>query len=524
MKHSLPPSSVGRRDWLAALAASALAASGARAFAEAKEPSRRHDFLLTLDARTPGRAVNRMMLGQNVQWTDAGDGMLDRQGQPRAVMMDKLKALRPATLRFPGGAQSDSYRWKAAMGALDERHSNLHFNSRRMQPSIMGTQEFLELCEAVEAQPFITVNTVTGTAQEAADWLRQTNTTGLVSRVTGKRLPRVPYWEIGNEPYLKEGDESQRLKPADFVQRANGFIRALRAVDPSIRIGVPLRTAKVGGLTATPYPDFARDVLTGVRERFDFISNHNAYMPYLFDGVPDEQTLFRATMGATATVERNLDETAALSRSLRPGWTPVQAITEYNAMFTLGKGDSDGLITSPLGALYVADLVRLLVQRDDLLLGHFWSLSGNWKFGAIAEAGYERPAYVALKLMEEVVRGERQSFRLDCDTFDAPRAGAAAPATGLPLVTSLVTREGRTMRVLLINKDRDRPATGRIALGDVRVRQATLTQMTAERLFDTQDRRDAVQLRQSDLAPGADAAMLALALPPASVTVATLRL
>ena len=513
-----------RRDWLLAAAGSALLPGTATAALQPRDLSKRHDFALRLNPRDKGRPVNRLVLGQNVQWTDGGDGMLDRMGQQRQIMVDKLAALRPTTMRFPGGAQSDSYRWQHAMGAMIERKSNLHFHAKRMQPSIMGTQEFLELCELVGAQPFITVNTVTGSAQEAADWLKQTNRTGLTSRSTGKRLPRVPYWEIGNEPYLKEGDESQRLKPVDYVKRANEFIRALRAVDPSIQIGVPLRTAKIGGLQATPYPDFAHDVLTGVKERFDFISNHNAYMPYLFDGVPDDTTLFWGVMGAASTVNQNLDETAALSRSLRAGWNPIQAITEYNALFTLGKGDSDGLITSPLGAMYVADLVRTMVERDDLLLCQYWSLSSNWKFGAIAEAGYERPGYVVLKLLEEVVRGNRQQVQLACGTFDAPRVGAAAPANGIPLITSLVTRDGDTVRMLLINKDIDRPATGSISFADLRPKSAQVVHVTSDRMLNTEDRRDAVRLERRELAAGDDASTLPIVLPPASVSVATFRI
>lgn len=515
---------MNRRDWLFTAAGSTLLPATVSAAPQPRDLSKRHDFALRLNTVDKGRPVNRLVLGQNVQWTDAGDGMLDRMGWPRQVMVEKLKALRPTTMRFPGGSQSDGYRWQNAMGAMLERKSNLHFNSKRMQPSIMGTQEFLELCESVGAQPFITINTVTGSVQEAADWLKQTNRTGLVSRNTGKQLPRVPYWEIGNEPYLKEGDESQRLKPADYVKRANEFIRGLRAVDPSIQIGVPLRTAKIGGLQATPYPDFAHDVLTGVKERFDFISNHNAYMPYLFDGVPDDSTLFWGVMGATSTVSQNLDETAALSRSLRPGWNPVQAITEYNALFTLGKGDSDGLITSPLGAMYVADLVRMMVERDDLLLCQYWSLSANWKFGAIAEAGYERPGYVVLKLLEEVVRGNRQKVQLDCGTFDAPRVGAAAPASGIRLITSLVTRDGDTVRLLLINKDIDRPANGSISLTNLRPRSAQVVHLTSDRMLSLEDRRDAMRLERRELASLENAPTLTVVLPPASVSVVTLQL
>lgn len=513
-----------RRDWLLQTTATATALCTASARATPRDLSKPHEFKIEVRTEGPGRPINRMLLGQNVQWTDGGDDMLGPDGQQRPVMMDRLKSLRPTSLRFPGGAQSDSYRWKNAIGALSARRDNLHFHGKRFQRSLMGTHEFLELCEAVGAQPFITVNTVTGKAEEAAEWLKLTNVTGLVSRQSGKRLPRVPFWEIGNEPYLKEGDESQRLSPAVYVERANDFIRALRAVDPTVRIGVPIRTPTFAGLPATPYPRFAHDVLTGVREPFDFISNHNAYMPYLYDAIPDKGTIYWGTMGAVHSVAQNLDETAALIRSLKPGWQPVQAITEYNALFSLGKGESDNDIASPLGAMYVADVVRMFAGRDDLLLAQYWSLSGNWKFGAIASAGYERPSYIALQLLEDVLRGARYEATLACGTFNAPRAGAAAAVAGLPLITNLVTREADTVRVMLINKDIDRAATGSVHLQNLQVQSATVTRMVCDSPMRVADREGAARRQQENIGLGGNLSTIALRLPPASVSVLALQL
>ncbi|MEJ8859995.1 hypothetical protein WKW79_36005 [Variovorax robiniae] len=514
---------MNRREWLLAAAGSTIMRASAETTWNARNTSQRHTFKVAVSARPDGVLANRLVLGQNLQWVDGGDGLLDRNGQPRQVMLERLRALQPTSLRFPGGAQSDAYRWKRAMGALTDRSDNLHFHRKQMQPSIVGTQEFLELCEFVAAVPVITVNTVTGTADEAADWIRLTNKTGLISRITGKRLPSVTYWEIGNEPYLKEGDETQRVAPAEYIKRANAFIRALRAVDPSIKIGVPLRTATIGGLQATPYPDFARDVLVGVNEPYDFISNHNAYMPYLYDRVPDEQSLYWGTMAATATVSTNLDDMAALARSLKPGWKPVQAITEYNAMFTNGKGRTDELIDSQLGALYLADLVRMMADRDDLLCCQYWSLSANWMFGAITEHGEGRANYVALRLLGDVIRGTKLGIRTECASFSAPRVGAVAPATELPLVTSLATREAGVVKVLLINKDLDRPATGRVELTDGTARSAALVTMRVEKVFQIgQPRESTLQRRPADAGPASTG--ISLELPAASVTVLTLEL
>lgn len=529
---------MSRRAWLLGVAGLLGGSAGILAFKgkpapDAPEPPTEfhpppgtgtHRFELGIDAAIAGTPVNRLLLGQNIQWTDGGDDLLARDGNPRPPMLERLQALRPTVIRFPGGAQSDTYHWARGMGPLAARGTNRHFHSGREQPTLMGTQEFLELCELVSAAPFITVNVVTGTPEEAADWLRQTNVIGLRSRRTGQRLPRVPFWEIGNEPYLKEGDKSLWLTPGDYVARANAFVRALRAVDPSVRIGIPLRTATVGGVPATPYPSFANEVLRGVREPYDFISNHNAYMPHAYDHVPAAEQLYWAAMSSSATVEHNLSQTRELVTALRPGQPALpQAITEYNALFSLGKGESDAFVASPMGGLYVADLLCALAKRDDILLAQYWSLSGNWKFGAIATDGFERPGYLVLQLMETALRGERLAGRVIAETFDAPRVGVAAPALGLPLVSALVTREDMVLRIVLINKDRLRPAQGKLrVLGRSVAAAATMIQLLANDPIRAADAPGAMKRSNANLL--AKDSAIEVTLSPASIALVTLTL
>jgi alpha-L-arabinofuranosidase len=523
---------VRRRAWLGAMAR--LSGAAAIVLAPARLPAQdygtpaprklpasgRHRFSIAVDSAGVGTPVNRLLLGQNIHWVDGGDGIVDRNGAFRAQMLDKIRALHPTTMRFPGGAQSDVYHWASAMGPVAARGENQHFHSGKMQANLLGTQEFLELCEMNHAIPLITVNVVTGSAQEAAAWLRRTNVTGLTSRLSGRRLPSVPYWEIGNEPYLNEGDKTLWMTPKVFVARANQFIRALRAVDPSIRIGVPLRTATVSGMQATPYPSFAEDVLRGVTEKFDFISQHNAYMPYAFAGVPDDEVLYWGTLGASATVQRNLGETRRLVAAVRGGAALPQAITEFNALFTLGKGESDEFIASPLGALYVADLIGMLATQDDIMLAHYWSIAGNWMFGSISQKGFERPGYVVMQLLEQALRGVRLDAKVSADTFDAPRVGASAPAPATPLVATMVTREGDTVRIMMINKDRWRIADGAITLANVV--SASLTSFAAAQPVRAPDAAGTFLRTEKKWSPMGS--VIDVSLPNASVSLLTLKL
>src|SRR5262249_11807607 len=179
----------------------------------------------------PGKEVNRRVLGNNIQWVDRGDELLSRDGQaldPR--MFALVKDLGATVLRYPGGAQSDMFQWQAGEGPLSRRGASEHFFSRKAQQVVFGTAEFLDLCRGLAADPLITVNTASGTPERAAAWVRSVNLP-----VGGSIRGPVRFWEVGNEPYLRETVRPElAVEPEVFANRANAFIRAMRAADAGI--------------------------------------------------------------------------------------------------------------------------------------------------------------------------------------------------------------------------------------------------------------------------------------------------
>ncbi len=345
-----------------------------------------------------------------------------------------------------------------------------------MQPTIMGTLEFLELCEATGAEALISVNLASDTAAEAAAWVAYVNRTGLVSRRTGRRLSRVRYWELGNEPYLK--DEAQRalwISPEEFGRRAQAFLVAMRAVDPDILIGLPLTNDQRNGFPATPYPGFTRAVLDQVRAPIDYVSVHDAYLPYGMEREHTRAELYWGAMAASRSVTADLAKLRARLQTLRPGTAWPFALTEYNALFTLGRGATDDLVAAPVAALYVADLLRVLAQTPDLVLANYWSLSGNWRFGAIRSDGETRPGYTALALYDELLHGELLVPAVDAERVDTPSVGGVSPVHDLPLVEALAARDGPTLRILIIHKDDTRRGRGTLDLAGTSARDARLS-------------------------------------------------
>lgn len=127
----------------------------------------------------------------------------------RLDVVTALKKLNIPVLRWPGGCFADNYHWKDAIGPKSKRKSieNVSWGNVREDNSF-GTNEFLELCEMMGAEPYLAINMGSGTVQEAAEWVQYTNHANGSSYLTdlrtqsGRAKPwNVKYWGIGNESW-----------------------------------------------------------------------------------------------------------------------------------------------------------------------------------------------------------------------------------------------------------------------------------------------------------------------------------
>ena len=410
---------------------------------------------ITIDIEKTGVPVNRLILGSNVQWIDRGDELLEGTSlQFSRSMLQKVKEIGPTIIRYPGGSLSDLYHWKDGIGGIADRKKNQHFYVKnRWDAILMGTTEFLQLCKILGAEPLITVNVVTGTAEEATKWVEYTNKSR-VKGADGTLLPAVKYWEIGNEPYLKDENRGDlAMSPEEFAKRANNFIRNMRRVDSSLKIGIPLRSDRFGGQYATPYQGYNEKVLKGITEPFDFVALHNAYLPFAGDKKYRDEDLYRAAMAGSLVVKDDFAFTRSLLEKFFPNRAIKLAVTEYNAFFSMGGKSTDSYNESFVGALYVADLINLFAQTDDLLMANFWSLTGNGYFGAISNEGRLRPSYAVLKGYNNILRGNYLPLKLESTVFENTAVGFVPGNRNVPTLSVLGTRDKNIIRIVAINKD-----------------------------------------------------------------------
>ncbi|MGL4595452.1 MAG: alpha-L-arabinofuranosidase C-terminal domain-containing protein, partial [Thermoguttaceae bacterium] len=157
-----------------------------------------------------------------------------------------------------------------------------------------GTDEFIELCRRVGAEPIIVVNAGTpgwnerrdaklvdvDWPQEAADWVEYCNGNadskwGKIRAENGHPAPfNVKYWEIDNET---QGAN----KVENYIEMIQKMVPPMKAVDPSIKIAV-------AGSHYGPRIPWDQPIIDQAGNLFDYISFHQYDDPKNFADGPEK--------------------------------------------------------------------------------------------------------------------------------------------------------------------------------------------------------------------------------------------
>ena len=161
-------------------------------------------------------------------------------GKLRPDLLAALQGLAPPFVRWPGGSYASIYKWKDGIGpAVSRKYNPNTIWGGYSDYYGFGTDEFLELCRQLGAEPMI-VLAATGTdpaqlayAMEWVHYLLDPPTTewGRRRAANGHREPyRVPYIQIDNEPMNHE------LSPDAYAAIVNLYGPLLRQIAPQSKI------------------------------------------------------------------------------------------------------------------------------------------------------------------------------------------------------------------------------------------------------------------------------------------------
>ncbi|WP_443938969.1 alpha-N-arabinofuranosidase [Pedobacter sp. MW01-1-1] len=140
-------------------------------------------------------------------WVDE-NSTIPNKGRIRLDVVDALKKINIPNLRWPGGCFADEYHWRDGIGPRNARPKMVNTNwGGVVEDNSFGTNEFLDLCEMLQCEPYIAGNVGSGTVEEMAKWVEYLNFDGespmtKIRKENGREKPwKVTYWGVGNESW-----------------------------------------------------------------------------------------------------------------------------------------------------------------------------------------------------------------------------------------------------------------------------------------------------------------------------------
>jgi alpha-L-arabinofuranosidase len=150
------------------------------------------------------------MLGRGVHegiWVGEDSNIPNTRGIRNDVVA-ALKQMQVPVIRWPGGCFADYYHWKDGVGPRDKRRPQVNaLWGGAMEDNQFGTHEFMDLCQQVGCEAYISANVGSGTVQEMNDWIAYLNSDDDIPMVRMRRANgrqdswHVRFFGIGNESW-----------------------------------------------------------------------------------------------------------------------------------------------------------------------------------------------------------------------------------------------------------------------------------------------------------------------------------
>ena len=202
--------------------------------------------------------------------------LADRSGF-RTDVAAQVKDLGVPIVRYPGGNFVSGYNWLDGVGPKDKRPTVLDRAWNSLETNQFGTNEFMDWCRLVGAEPLLGMNFGTGTVEMAVNYVEYCNVNrgtkwSDLRRSHGYEQPHnVRYWCLGNE--MDGPWQMGQLTGREYGRKAVDTARQIRVIDRDVR----LIACGSSGTNMPQYLVWDREVLEECYDQVDGLSLHAYY-------------------------------------------------------------------------------------------------------------------------------------------------------------------------------------------------------------------------------------------------------
>lgn len=390
----------------------------------------------------------------------------------RKDTLEVIKQINPPIIRWPGGNFVSGYHWKDGIGDQDRRSTTWDYAWNAPEYNDFGTDEYLQFCREVKCDPLVCINAGSlATIKEAADWVKYCK---------GK----VKYWDIGNEQYGNW--QLGHMDAETFAQRTLKFIKAMRKVDPKIKV--------VGCGVMNDWSNHWNEPLLRIAgKELDYLSVHD----YTSSNSKDRDYLYNFIVGAPTRIEKLLVETTAYVNRLSPGRKIPLAFDEWNVWLpeaNIGTG-----LEMPYrlrDGIYAAGVFNAMIRlSDDVKMGNLAQLVNV--LGTIytdRTKVFANPLHTAFRLYTGHTGEEAVEVKTVSPAFDVASVDGAPEYKSVPYIDCSVTLQKSNCKlqianlyIAIINRHPKEEAECEISIKDLKTSaKAAARQMRADD-FDSKE-------------------------------------
>lgn len=358
---------------------------------------------------------------------------------PEEVAM--ARDLHSPLIRF-GGNFTSAYDWRDGVGPRDKRVSKINISWGIPEYNTFGTDEFLQFCRLIHAEPQIALNLGSDTPEHAAEWVEYVNNRWpkLDGSHTGGLL-----WELGNELWgdFQVGYPSLERVAAKTFETSE----AVRKVDSHARLVAT-------GADEDHFAEWNAVQLSNPPGTFDYLSTHFV--------VGDQMLLKGATKEFTTAALLALP--IGLENRLKAIHEQIQASshrdrvkTAFTEWLLYARNSSDPNYTNMGGAVFAAGFLNSILRNSDIVpisdMTGIIEFGGIWKKRGIV---FGTPAYWVLREYANANPTSLLTVVSDSPSYSVSNGSKRLPEiTDVPYldVTASTTEGGRELLLFCVNRN-----------------------------------------------------------------------
>jgi alpha-N-arabinofuranosidase len=371
----------------------------------------------------------------------------------RNDIIDALKKLKIPNLRWPGGCFADTYHWKDGIGTKENRPTIVNkWWGGVTEDNSFGTHDFLNMCEALETEPYLSGNVGSGTVQELADWVQYANFGGKspmsdLRKKNGRTEPwKVKFWGIGNEAWGCGGNMTADYYVGEYRKFAT-FMSDWENTGGLTRIASGSNSADYNW-TETLMKDIPLNMLGGVGV------HHYAVIDWTKkgDGVDYTEFEYFQTMKSALKMEELVTKHSAIMDKYDPEKKVAMIVDEWGAWYEVEKGTNPGF------------LYQQNTMRDAVLAGSTLNIFNN-------HADRVRMANLAqcVNVLQAVILTDKAKMILTPTYYVMQLYSVHQDAQLLPITikSPLYTYNGETLPALSASASKDKKGLVHISLVNI---------------------------------------------------------